>query len=147
MPEKHVQVDLFIKEPFKQTDFWKKGVIFINDRVPNQRTEIFNLDDARIERNYQYKLRTGELKEDVILDEERGSKTTQHTQHIEQGKIKFKFSDFGENIIRNALDKFEFYKFETLKDIFPILNPVREFILSSNYLGGVEIEVLDQKIS
>ena len=54
MPEKHVQVDLFIKEPFKQTDFWKKGVIFINDRVPNQRTEIFNLDDERIERNYQY---------------------------------------------------------------------------------------------
>ena len=124
MPEKHVQVDLFIKEPFKQTDFWKKGVIFINDRVPNQRTEIFNLDDARIERNYQYKLRTGELKEDVILDEERGSKTTQHTQHIEQGKIKFKFSDFGENIIRSALDKFEFYKFETLKRYFPHIKSV-----------------------
>lgn len=145
MPEKHVQVDLFIKEPFKQTDFWKKGVIFINDRVPNQRTEIFNLDDARIERNYQYKLRTGELKEDVILDEERGSKTTQHTQHIEQGKIKFKFSDFGENIIRSALDKFEFYKFETLKRYFPHIKSVREFILSSNYLGGVEIEVFGPK--
>ena len=142
MPEKHVQVDLFIKEPFKQTDFWKKGVIFINDRVPNQRTEIFNLDDARIERNYQYKLRTGELKEDVILDEERGSKTT---QHIEQGKIKFKFSDFGENIIRSALDKFEFYKFETLKRYFPHIKSVREFILSSNYLGGVEIEVFGPK--
>jgi len=71
IPEKHVQVDLFIKDSFKKTDFWKNGVIFINDRVPNLRTEIFSLDDAKIERIYTYKLKTGELRENVILEEEK----------------------------------------------------------------------------
>ncbi len=142
LAEKYVQRDLFIKDSFKNSDFWKDGMMFINDRVPNQRTEIFSLDDARIERNYQYKLRTGELKEDVILEGERGLKPP---QDIEKGKIKFKFSDFGENIIRSALDKFEFYKFETLKKYFPHIKSVREFVLYPKYLGEVEIEVSGQK--
>jgi len=142
IPEKHVQRDLFIKDSFKKTDFWKNGVVFINDRVPNPRTEIFSLDDAKIERNYPYKLRTGELREDVILEEERRLKTT---EDVVRSKIKYKLSDFGENIIRGALDKFEFYKFETLKKYFPHIKSVREFVLSPNYLGGVEIEVSGPK--
>jgi len=138
IPEKHIQRNLFIKDTFKETDFWKNGVIFINDRVVNPRTEIFSLNDARIENIYSYKLRTGEIKEEIILEEE---KELTETQNIIQSKTIFKLSDFGENIIRSALDKLEFYKFETLKKYFPQIKSLREFILSSNYLGGVEVEV------
>ncbi|HQK58721.1 MAG TPA: DEAD/DEAH box helicase family protein [Candidatus Pacearchaeota archaeon] len=142
IPEKHVQKDLFIKDSFKKTDFWKNGVVFINDRVPNPRTEILSLDDARIERTYSYKLRTGELREDVVFEEKGESKSV---KDVEQSKIKYKLSDFGENIVRGALDKFEFYKFETLKRYFPHIKSVREFISSSRYLGGVEIEISGPK--
>lgn len=142
IPEKHVQIDLFIKDSFKKTDFWKNGVVFINDRVPNPRTEIFSLEDARIEHDYSYKLRTGELREDVIFEEERESTPT---KDVVRSKVKYKLSDFGENIIRGALDKFEFYKFETLKKYFPHIKSIREFISSPNYLGGVEIEVSGPK--
>jgi len=142
MPEKHVQIDLFIKNSFKKTDFWKNGVIFINDRIPNPRTEIFSLNDARIERNYPYKLRTGELREEIILEEERELRPA---KAVTYSKIKYKLSDFGENIIRGALDKFEFYKFETLRQYFPHIKSVKKFVLSRNYLGGVEIEVSGPK--
>jgi type III restriction enzyme len=142
IPEKHVQMDLFIKDSFKKTAFWKNGVVFINNRVPNQRTEIFSLADAKIEHNYSYKLRTGELREDVILEEEKKSTLTKNTT---QDKVQYKLSDFGENIVRGALDKFEFYKFETLKKYFPHVKSLREFITSNNYLGSVEIEVSGPK--
>ncbi|CUS88761.1 type III restriction enzyme [Candidatus Kryptonium thompsonii] len=142
IPEKHVQVDLFIKDSFKKTDFWKNGVIFINDRVPNLRTEIFSLDDAKIERIYTYKLKTGELRENVILEEEKKEKLT---RDVVLSKRKYKLLDFGENIIRGALDKFEFYKFETLKKYFPHIKSVKEFISSSQYLGGVDIEISGPK--
>ena len=142
LPEKYIQRDLFIKDSFKNTDFWKNGVIFINDRVPNPRTEIFSLDDARIERNYPYKLRTGELKEEIILDE---AKKPKLSRDIARGKIAYKLDDFGENIVRNALDRFEFYKFETLRKYFPHIKSVKEFISSFNYLGSVGIEILGPK--
>lgn len=142
IPEKHVQIDLFIKDSFKKTDFWKNGVIFINDRMPNPRTKIFSFNDAKIEQNYSYKLKTGEIREEVIFAE---GEETKQTKTIDYSEIKLKLSDFGENIIRSALDKLEFYKFETLKKYFPHVKSIKEFISSPNYLGGVEINISGPK--
>ncbi len=141
LPEKYIQRDLFIKDSFKETEFWKEGVIFINDRIQNPRGEIFSLQDAKIEEKYRYELRTGEIKEEIILDEAKKPKPS----GVTRDKIAYKFVDFGENIARNALDRFEFYKFETLKKYFPYVKSVKEFILSLNYLGSVGIEVLGPK--
>jgi len=141
LPEKYVQRELFIKDSFKKTEFWKKGVIFINDRIQNPRTEIFSLQDAKIKDKYQYELKTGELREEIILDETEKPKSS----NIAKTKLKYKFTDFGENIIRAALDKFEFYKFDNLKKYFPHLKSVHEFISSPNYLGNIEIEISGPK--
>jgi len=139
LPEKYVQKDMFIKDSFKETEFWKEGVIFINDRTQNPRTEIFSLQDAKIEKSYRYELRTGEIKEEIILDEEKKTRTS---KDIARGKIAYRFSDFGDNIVRNALDRIEFYKFERLKKYFPYVKSIKEFISSPNYLGGIEIEII-----
>lgn len=140
LPERYVQKELFIKDSFKETEFWKKGVIFINDRIQNPRAEIFSLQDAKIDDKYRYELRTGVITEEIILDEEKKRKSS---KDIAQGKIVYKFDDFGENIVRNALDRFEFYKFQTIRKYFPHIKSVKEFI--SNYLGNVVIEVLGPK--
>jgi len=142
LPEKYVQKDLFIKDSFKKTEFWKEGVIFINDRIQNPRTEIFSLQDAKIAKSYRYELKTGEIKEEIILDEEKKTKTS---KDIARGKIAYRFSNFGDNIVRNALDRIEFYKFENLKKYFPYIKSIKEFISSSNYLGSIEIEILGPK--
>lgn len=141
LPEKYIQRELFIKDSFKKTEFGKEGVLFINDRVKNPRTEIFSLQDAKIEENYRYELRTGEIKEEIILDEAKKLKSS----GVTRGKRVYKFVDLGENIARNALDRFEFYKFETLKRYFPYVTSVKAFISSFNYLGSVGIEVLGPK--
>jgi type III restriction enzyme len=67
------------------------------------------------------------------------------SSNVQKTKRKFKFADFGENIIRTALDKFEFYKFDNLKKYFPHLKSIREFIFSDRYLGNVEIEISGPK--
>ena len=139
IPERHVQVSLFIKPEFKKTDFWQKGVIFINDRVQNQREEIFSFANAKIETNYKYRLKTGALKEIAILEEGGVSRESNKTNGT--AKKTFKLSDFRENVLRGALDKIEFYKFESLKRYFPHIKSVREFMVSPEYLGGVEIEI------
>jgi len=142
LPEKYVQKELFIKKDFKKTDLWKEGVVFINDRVSNPRTEIVSLEDAKIKESYNYELKTGEIKEEIILDEESKTKIS---RKVERGKITYKLSDFGENVVRSALDKIEFYKFKTLKRYFPHIKSIKKFISSTDYLDSVEIEVLGPK--
>ena len=141
LPEKYVQKDLFIKDSFKETDFWKEGIIFINDRMQNPRTEIFNFEDSKIKKIYTDELPTGEITEEIILDEKFAFKT-----NVIKSKKIFKIIEFGENIIRSAIDRFsEFYKFETLKKYFTNIKSIKEFISSHNYLGGVSVEVLGPK--
>ena len=141
LPEKHIQKELFIKDSFKKTEFWKEGVVFINDRVKNSRTEIFGLADAKIEKSFAYKIRTGEVKEDVILEKS----VHPAEEKVERTTKKHTLVDFGEHVLRSALDRYEFYAFDNLKKYFPHIESVREFISSPKYLGGVDIEVFGPK--
>jgi len=140
MPEKYIQKDLFIKKSVKEK--WKNDYIFINERTINPRTDIKSLNDAKIKEQYVYKFKTGEIREEIILDELQELK---ESKNVVQKRVTYKMSDFGENIIRGALDKFEFYKFETLKKYFPCIKSVKEFISSSAYLANIEIEVTGPK--
>jgi type III restriction enzyme len=137
LPKKYEQIDLFIKPQIKEK--WKNGYIFINERIENKREDITSFNDAKIKERYSYELKTGEIKEGAILEETQGLK---RSKNIVQKRTEYKISDFGENIIRTALDKFEFYKFETLKKYFPHVKSVKEFISSSSYLGNVKVEVV-----
>lgn len=140
LPEKRIQKELFIKESFKKTEFWKEGVVFINERIKNPRTEISSLKDAEIKSDFKYRLRTGEIKEDIIL-EEREEKEKAVSEKTKLKKETYNLNDFGWNVVRGALDKFEFYKFNNLKKYFPRVESVKEFIFSPKYLGGVEVEI------
>jgi len=140
-PEKYVQRELFVKESFKKTDFWKDGVIFINDRVQNERADIFSLKDARITERHKYKLKTGEIREEIILD----NKQELDSSNITHATKVYKISDFEKNTIRSALDKFEFYEFKVLKKYFPHIKSINEFISSDKYLSGIEVQIEGSK--
>jgi type III restriction enzyme len=136
LEEKEIK-EMRIKEEFKETDFWKNGIIFINKQMKNPRTTINGFKDIKIETNYEYELKTGELKEESILGEEKIFKSIEVAKSIE----KYKLIDFGKNLIRGVLDKIEFYKFDNLKTYFPNLKSIVEFITSNNYLGNVSVNI------
>jgi type III restriction enzyme len=140
LPEKYVQKDLFIKDSFKETDFWKAGVIFINSRTENERTDIFSLDDAKITKNYNFTLRTGETYEEALLGNELKPNST-----TDRSRRTYTLFEFGENIVRSALDRFDFYNFEALRKYFPYVRSISEFISSNKYLKSVRVDVVGQK--
>jgi len=129
--------EMRIKEKFKETDFWKNGVIFINKQIKNPRTTIEGFEDIKIEKNYEYELKTGEIKEESILGEEKIFKSTEVAKSIEA----YKLVDFGKNLIRGILDRIEFYKFDTLIKYFPNLKSITGFITSNKYLGNISIKI------
>jgi len=141
--EKHVQLDLLIKDSFKKTEMWKNGLVFVNRRIDNPRTDIFGLESAGIEKSYSFKFRTGEQKEEIIFANSNNNQQSAPGVTIRKGK--YRLLDFGENVIRCALDRIEFFKFNKLKKYFPHIKSIREFITDTNYLGSVKIEVTGPK--
>ncbi len=132
MPYEEKEIKLKVKPQIKETDFWKKGFLFVNEKVKADRKGIKTIDNIKIKRVYQYRLPTGFLREDVILEKNNNKdsfKTTTKT---------FSLDNFGELIIRKAMAKLDFYRFNNLKKYFPDLTSSKEFIKS---LGKISVDI------
>ena len=143
-PNKTVTRHYVLKEDFKQDELYKKGLIFINDRVVKNRSDVNELLPSVREKVYSVVLSTGQSGEDVILDDGQGAsvddkiKTKLYTATIgDIAKINYA-------IVNKALAKNSVYKFNTLKSRFPNLKSTREFITSDSYLGNIKIEIRSQ---
>jgi type III restriction enzyme len=137
IPEKVVQRELFVKEEVRKR--WQDDVIFINKRIPNPKTDIKSFKDAKIKLIYSFQLNTGEIRQELLLENNQINNET----HVNRQRFTEKLIDIiDENIIRNAIDRLEFYRFNNLKKNYPHLKSIKEFIISPQYLGGIEVEVL-----
>ncbi len=125
MPREEKEITVKVKKEFKNTEFWKKGFIFVNKREKIDRSSIKGIDDLKINKVYKYTLPTGFIQENLILDSENKSNKT-----FETTEKNFTLGDFGITFIRKAMAKLNFYKFNNLKKYFPAINSSIEFIQS-----------------
>jgi type III restriction enzyme len=128
------EIQLTLKPDFKESDIYKNGIIFLNKQLKNDRTGILNLPTSIIAQSFEVKLETGISLTTTIFD-------NQNVANIELKEKEYGLTDFGINIIRKALNRLEFYKFNNLKSFLPNLKSVSEFITSKNYLGKVKIDI------
>lgn len=135
-PPKNIQRELNIKEDFAQTKFYKSGFIFKNEQKKYNREDIFSLKSSIIEQTHQVKLQTGVVKQKKAFDEE-----TNPEIRVETKDKLYKLIDFGERVIRKALNKLDFYRFNNLQKYLPNLQSITEFINSENYLAKIKINV------
>lgn len=128
------EIQLTLKPDFKESDIYKNGIIFLNKQLKNDRTGILNLPTSIIAQSFEVKLETGISSTTTIFD-------NQNVANIELKEKEYRLTDFGINIIRKALNRLEFYKFNNLKSFLPNLKSVSEFITSKNYLGKIKVDI------
>jgi type III restriction enzyme len=141
MPSRTVQKEIKIKGDFKNSDFWKKGYIFLNSRKENLGKDVFALSDAKAEFDHNaeiniFQLPTREAIEKDLFVAGAGAGI--------KAKIEirdYKIADLGTHIIRTALAKIPAGRFDELKKIFGNIESAKDFISNEKYLGGIKIKV------
>ena len=135
LDEQTVEKNLKLKSSFKETDFYKRGLIYINERVENMNESVFSFDDIGISsRNYHYSLATGRGTSEAVLDD---SSSVQEI--VEAGQRNIPVRDIPIHIVKSAIARNPFFTFKSLKTYFPHIKSVREFIEADEYLGGLSI--------
>ena len=129
-----ITVDLKLKDSFKKTDVFQNGFIFMNKQDINTNEDIKELSQMKVDLSYDFNLRTGNIKENHILDN-----NTDKDKANNLTPTTFKLKDFGYNVIRKAISKNEFYSFENLKKYLPNLKSINEFITDNKYLDAIEV--------
>ena len=135
MDEREVTRQLKLKEPFKKTDFYKWGVVWLNDRQAKDYQRVRSFADLGVKRkNYVHLIATGHGGATVVL--EKGSKSTVAK---DESREDMKVKDIEHNIVQSAIACNPFFSFASLKRYFPHLASVRDLITSKDYIGGLEI--------
>ena len=137
MDERTVTRELKLKDKFKKTDFYKYGVIYLNDQVPKDYQHVQSFDDlANLSvkrKNYEFIIPTGSAGATTAMVDD----TTQVQQNGDGQDISV--IDIEQNIVRTAIARNPFFTFASLKRYCPHLTSVREFMTSEDYLGGLVI--------
>ena len=130
-----VEKPLKLKRKFKKTDFYKHGIIYINERVENKNESVRSFADMGVSsKNYHHSLATGRGVVEAALDD-----NTDVQQIIEAGQKNIPVKDIPFHIVRAAATRNPFFAFRSLKTYFPHIKSVREFIEAEEYLGGLSI--------
>lgn len=129
--------DLKVKESLKRTKFWEVGKIFINERKRFDRSGLLGLSDIGLDKQrYVYHCLTGQIQQTTIFEKE-----SEKPAYKEESQEHYKLIDFGENVLRKALQRNDFFQFSNLKRYFPKLKSMSQFIRTNKNLSQVEIEV------
>ncbi len=135
LDERVAERHLTLKESFKKTQFYKYGLIYINERQPKDYQLVRSLADLGVRRrNYVHVIATGHGGASAVLANGR-----QRVVVADENRIDVKVKDLERNIVQSAIARNPFFTFGSLKRYFPHLSSMQEFIASSNYLGGLEI--------
>ncbi len=137
MDERLVTRKLKLKDKFKRTNFYKYGVIWLNDQAPTDYQHVNSFNDLASlsvkQKNYEHIMHTGFVGQTTVMENE--APTSE--QHEDAQDIPI--CDIEQNILRTAIAYNPFFTFASLKHYFPHLTSIREFMTSENLLGGLAI--------
>ena len=140
-PEEKVQLDLFLKDDFKDTKLYKSGFIFLNQKVKNTPKSFLQYQEPQIQKNHTYTLRTKRSGSTYILDKKSVRQNKAQANYIQ----KHSFSTWDRTIIKKGLCKLPFYNFNSLSRFFPSVKSINQFINDDKYFGGITVEVAGLK--
>ncbi|EGR2498002.1 type III restriction endonuclease subunit R [Vibrio cholerae] len=133
-PKTRRELSLRVKGKFKETSLYKSGLIYVNKRVSYDRSKVKGLDSSIINTNYSYAIKTEHSNELTIFE-------NATVKHLKVKRERVNLIDMGKHIIRKAMATIPAYRFNELKSLFPHLKTIDEFIISSDYLGSILVEI------
>ena len=141
MDEKTVTRELKLKDEFKKTKLYQKGVIWLNEQVQrdNRHLKSFNDLPKKLnvkEKHHEHTIHGGTGGVMTIMEgiEDSNTEITRGTKSkvIWMRKIE-------RNIVQSAIARNPFFTLRSLKKYFPHLTSMSDFMTSEDFLGGLAI--------
>lgn len=136
--DKRKQLSLFLKESFKESALYRRGLVFLNDR---QLTAIAEddgtLGQQLLERLYSVRLPLGIIRSGLLLTEQPG-------EDVDDASLSTLFvraKQLGRHILRAAMNRSASFSYSHLHTLYPSLRSCREFAESDRYLANLQLEV------
>jgi len=130
-----VEKELKLKEKFLKSLFYNTGVIYLNERIKNDYSNVRSFSDLGFtKKDFPYLLRSYRGKVTNALTDDKYDNL-----NIRKVTKTIRIKDIDRHIVMNALSSKEFFKFDNIKIYFPNITSINDFIDDKEYLSDVNI--------
>ena len=134
-PNESIEVHYTVKKSFKNSEVFKNGYIFVNERVEKSRSSVKSLSSTIrnlvVNQNCSSNVSSASLL--FVKDQ---NENALKREDVPPKKLK----EIDLNILYKAYRMFhQTLSFDLVKEKFPNLSSVEEFLTSDDYLGGIKI--------
>ena len=137
-----VEKPIKIKESERKGQFYKEAIIFLNEKKPNKNEDKKSNTDYKINfSNFSLKLASFASQEKSLFANNENFSLEQEDSKNIPSSYRIEIKDMNKHIIRHSLNKNPFYRFDNLKNYYPSLKSIKEFIESANYLGEIQFNL------
>ena len=132
--ENPIKLDYKLKEKFKESELYKKGLVYTNKRIPKGRDEVKSLEAGVRNRVYRYTQRSTKGATLSLFGDD---KIANGSSEI----VNYRFKDINYNVLLGASERFKELRFSVIKSKYPHLKSLKEFLTSEDYLGNSSVEI------
>lgn len=125
-----------LKDEFKDSDFYKKSYVFSNKRLLKGRDDVHALEPSMRTKTYYYTALSGRGNILNLIGDNPSS-----TSSIKTNLKSIKFKDIDYNVLLGSIECFEELRFDIIKQKYPSLKSMREFLTSDDFLGNSNVEI------
>ena len=140
IPEEATKVTYKLKDEFKKTKFYSEGLVFYNERKVRDRNAVSSIPESIRCETHSYVFGSGRSKIESLFTETLSVRNVEEKLH----ETILSMSDIAKinyNLVYSAYSKFNVLRFNILKQYFPNLKSIKEFLTSDDYLGNVKISI------
>ncbi|MYL48289.1 DEAD/DEAH box helicase [Halobacillus litoralis] len=124
----YVKLEAKVKPKIKKTDFYKKGKVYVNKTVPTSVSDYQSLKDYGVSKEYSISYDVG-VEKRFGSNKETRSQTAKHEEYF----------NVSISMLRKAIQRNKFYRFNNLKTYVPAITSIKDFIEGENFLSSVSI--------
>lgn len=125
-----------LKDEFKDSDFYKNGFVYSNKRLPKGRNNVHSLEPSMRTKTYYYTALSGKGKIFNLFGDD-----TESSESVKTNIKSLKFKNIDYNILIGAIERFDALRFDILKEKYPSLKSMKEFLTSDSFLGNANVEI------
>lgn len=132
--ENRIELNYILKPEFKKTEFYQKTYVYSNKRKVKSRENVTSLEENFKNKSFSYTVKDNQGYIYSLID-----KNTNFNHEEKTEKLKFEEIDY--NILLGASEKYSAFKFNVIKNKYPNVKTMREFLTTDAYLGNIRLEI------
>ena len=141
MMDQNVTVqELKLKDDFKQSRLYRDGIVLVNEQVDLGEIKFDSFPDSIKSKIYTYRASNKSAELTNIINLEITTQTPHETKTFTYTVRQI--SEVNYNIVHSALRRFPRLKFSYLKETYPSLESMKDFIMSEDFLGSIRIDIV-----